>query len=54
MEARSEDDGSWESLLERVMLGNIYDNTVPVTIRLYDGGGALLLERSIQYRYPDI
>ncbi len=54
VEARSEDDGSWESLLERVMLGNIYDNTVPVTIRLYDGGGALLLERSIQYRYPDI
>ena len=54
VEARSEDDGSWESLLERVMLGNIYDNTIPVTIWLYDGGGALLLERSIQYRYPDI
>lgn len=52
VEARSEDDGSWESRLERVMLGHIYDDTVPVTVRLYDGAGALVLERSIQYRYP--
>ena len=52
VEARSEDDGSWESRLERVMLGGIYDNTVPVTIRLYDGGGALLLERSMEYAHP--
>lgn len=52
VEARSEDDGSWESLLERTMLGDIYSNTVPVTIQLYNGAGALVLERSIQYRYP--
>lgn len=52
VEARSEDNGSWESLLERTMLGDIYSNTVPVTIQLYNGAGALVLERSIQYRYP--
>ncbi len=53
VEARLEDDGSWESLLERVMLGHIYDDTVPVTVRLYDAAGALLLERSIEYAYPE-
>lgn len=52
LEAASEDDWSWESQLERLMLGSLYTKATPVTIRLYDGGGELLLERSMEYRYP--
>ena len=35
------------------MLESVYghNRTTPVTIRLYDGRGALLLERSMEYRY---
>lgn len=52
IEAETEDDNGWNSLLERTMLGDLYSMSCPVTIRLYDGDGGLLLEKSVDYRYP--
>lgn len=51
IEAETEDADSWSGMLERNRLGDIYDSTCPVTIRLYDESGELLLEKSIEYRY---
>lgn len=51
IEAETEDADSWSGMLERHRLGDIYDSTCPVTIRLYGESGALLLEKSVDYRY---
>lgn len=52
IEAVSELDGTWAGELERIMLGSIYKAATPVTVRLYGADRELLLERSMEYRYP--
>lgn len=50
--AETADDGNWDSLLERVMLADIYNMSCPVTVRLYDEDGQLLYRETVEYQYP--
>ncbi len=52
LQPETDSDAGWEGEVERFALAWIYSMEIPVTIRLYDGGGALLLERSIEYVFP--
>lgn len=52
LQPKTDSGAGWEGQVERFVLSWIYSTEIPVTIRLYDGGGALLLERSIEYVFP--
>lgn len=52
LQPKTDSGAGWEGQVERFVLSWIYSTEIPVTIRLYDGGGALLLERSMEYVHP--
>lgn len=54
LNAKTPDDDSWESYVERRALRKIFDEyeKLPIEIRLYDSEGKLVLQETKEYSYP--